>query len=98
MRLRLVLLAVSLSATLPFGASAQRGPGAPTANEVRANIARLEAQRTQLRSEAMRKDSERRELEQQLDRVRRDQQVLDQQMAGMEQQIRQLEQALLQPR
>jgi len=98
MQLRLLLLAVSLFFGLPFGASAQRGPGAPTANEIRANIARLEVQRTQLKSEAMHKDAERRELEQQLDRVRRDQQVLDQQMAGMGQQIRQLEQALLQPR
>jgi len=92
------LIAVTVVSTLPIVAAAQRGPGAATTGEIRAYIARLELQRTQLRSEATRKDSERRELEQQLERVRRDQQVLDQQLAGTDLQIRQLEQALIQPR
>jgi septal ring factor EnvC (AmiA/AmiB activator) len=94
-----VVLPLALgAATFASTAVAQRGPGAPTANELRASIARLELQRQQLRSEATRKDAERRELEQQLERVRRDQQVLEQQLSGTDQQIRELEQALLQPR
>jgi len=94
---RAALIALNLCC-LPLSALAQRGPGAPTSNEIRADIARLEAQRTQLRGEAARKDAERRDLEQQLDRVRRDQQQLDQQMTNTDQQIRVLEQALIQPR
>jgi septal ring factor EnvC (AmiA/AmiB activator) len=84
--------------SVPLVAAAQRAPGAPAEGELRAGIARLEAQRQQLRSETTRKESERRELEQQLDRVRREQQVLGQRLAGIDQQIRQLEQALLQAR
>lgn len=95
---RLGAIALIALICLPAGAGAQRGPGAPTAGEIRASILRLEAQRTQIRSAATRKDAERRELEQQLDRVRRDQQVLDQQLSLTDQQIRQLEQALLAPR
>jgi len=95
---RLGAIALIALTCLPLGAGAQHAPGAPTAGEIRAGIARLEAQRTQLRSAATRKESERRELEQQLDRVRHDQQVLDQQLSLTDQQIRQFEQALLQPR
>ena len=94
----IALIALTAVSIVPFVAAAQRGPGAATMAEIRANIARLELQRTQLRSESTRKDSERRELEQQLERVRRDQQVLDQQLASTDLQIRQLEQALIQPR
>src|SRR2546429_8299616 len=98
MSFRRVLAALVALVIMPLAANAQRAPGAATAGEIRATIARLEAQRTQLRSEATRKDAERRELEQQLDRVRRDQQVVDQQLATTDLQIRQLEQALIQPR
>jgi hypothetical protein len=93
-----LVLVLSVATAMPLIAAAQRGPGAPTTGEIRTNIARLELQRTQLRSEATRKDAERRELEQQLDRVRRDQQLLDQQLANIDLQIRQLEQASIQPR
>lgn len=91
-------LALMVFLSVPPAATAQRAPGAPTEGDIRAGIARLEAQRIQLRTETTRKDAERRELEQQLDRVRRDQQVLAQRLAGIDLQIRQLEQALLQPR
>jgi|SRR5882672_7218022 len=95
---RFCVVALIVLLSTPPGARAQRSPAAPSTGEIRVNIARLEAQRTQLKSEATRKDAERRELEQQLDRVRRDQQLLDQQLSGIEQQVRQLEQALVQPR
>jgi phage shock protein A len=94
--LRLILLALLAGVTL--AASAQRAPGASTSGEIRADIARLEAERAQLRSEATRKDLARRELEQQLESVRREQMVLDQRLAATEQQIRQLQQALIVPR
>jgi TolA-binding protein len=98
MQFRVRLFVLSVLCCAAFGAAAQRAPGAPTEGEIRAGIARLEAQRLQLRSEAARKDAERRDLEQQLERVRRDQQVLEQQLASTDQQIRQLEQALVQAR
>lgn len=98
MRFRTRTLAVLVGACVAMAASAQRAPGAPTDGDIRANIARLEAQRVQLRSEATRKDSEQRDLEQQLERVRRDRQVLDQRLASTDQQIRALEVSLLQAR
>jgi chromosome segregation ATPase len=92
------MLALLVGAGVAVTAGAQRAPGAPTEGDIRASIARLEAQRVQLRSEATRKDSEQRDLEQQLERVRRDKQVLEQRLGSTDQQIRALELSLLQAR
>jgi septal ring factor EnvC (AmiA/AmiB activator) len=98
MRFRITMLALLVGAGVAMTATAQRAPGAPTEGDIRASIARLEAQRVQLRSEVTRKDSEQRDLEQQLERVRRDRQVLEQRLASTDQQIRALEMSLLQAR
>jgi septal ring factor EnvC (AmiA/AmiB activator) len=94
----IALLFLAVLSSSPLALTPRRSPAVPTPSEIRASITQLEARRVQLKSEATRKDAERRELEQQLDRLRRDQQVLDRQIAATDQQIRQLEQAMLQPR